>query len=353
MSETPEQDQKMRDDQQNTARQCMVDPQDIPPHLNVGEHNICVTLPSLQHTVDASTFQRQSMLDNNWSDTHSYEQYGMFDTLFQPVSQQQPDSNMQDWDFRAVKTEYPPYHQVLEETRPVLHDGPWTMDVDNTAKEISSPISSNPIAGLRFANHAQAQQAFSQRYIQNDWHPPINDESMPRGQVDREGYIAQLKAAFIDISQCQDAGTAKIFGRPWYNIPRDSTTRTSECLETVCWKLLNIAENLHHFGPRSLRIFDENKFKTAYKFRHHTFSYRIQALCKVLRASKARCSKLLDFDDLGNLVAAPEQILSSSESNKHDNRRRQEFLVEGRAQAKNNGYHDTINSEPAYEDEMH
>jgi hypothetical protein len=281
----------------------------------------------------------QGRLAGNLVRVLSYEQHdlGVLRKDLQWIDQPQGDLNVTNWNSQALATEFPQHYATLDQQHPGILNDSWAINTSDNQLEPLSSVSNIPIAGLHFANRAQAQQAFSRRHIPHDWHPPTNDKSLPRENAHRERYIAQLMTAFIDVSQCQNHGTLKSFQQRWPGLTQNQSSTTSQYIETVCWKLLDIAETLHRVGPRSLHIFDENKFRMAYKSRNMTFSKRIRALCKLMRMSKARCSKLFDFDDLENIVAAPDQVLRLSEGNKQDNRRRQEFLIEGRAQAKNDG----------------
>jgi hypothetical protein len=194
----------------------------------------------------------------------------------------------------------------------------------------NAAVPTEPIAGLHFANRAEAQQAFAQRKVAWTWKAPQPDFTMPLIQQDREKYILQLLAAFKDTSTCQDSGTAISYEERWANLAAGQSTYTPQQLETVCWKLLETALKIHSHGPASLRIFDDGKLKTVHMSRKLNFAARIQLVCDLLRLSKSRCETLLAFDDVEMTVGAPAQMIAMAKTNKKQNRKRQGQLIKGR-----------------------
>jgi hypothetical protein len=228
-----------------------------------------------------------------------------------------------------------------------LHDRDITMEnsqarLEPTSAHINSDILATPnvliapvpMAGLIFANRVQAQQAFSRREVPYNWQPPQKDITIPQEEADRKTYIAQLMEAFTDTSQCQDPDGVPSLQEQWTGVAQGHSLYTSDQMETVCWKLLEIAMNLHHWGPGSLHIYDQSKFKLIHKSRKLKFAERIELLCDLMRLSKARCVTFLDFDDLEMTVGSPAQVISMTKTNKKQNRKRQELILEGRAQLK-------------------
>lgn len=195
----------------------------------------------------------------------------------------------------------------------------------------SLTIPSAPIAGLQFANHSQARKAFAQRKVAHDWQSPRNDSTIPNNQADREKYIVELMAAFIDISRCHDSKTVDSFQERWVGIAEGRSPYTREQMETVCWLILDIALALHERGPVALYVFDESKLRNAYKSRNLTFAKRVECICELMRLSKWRCELLLDCDDLDMVVATPVQMIGIAKTNKNQNFTRQAYLAAGRA----------------------
>ncbi|KAF2029452.1 hypothetical protein EK21DRAFT_20542, partial [Setomelanomma holmii] len=190
---------------------------------------------------------------------------------------------------------------------------------------------------LHFANYAEALAGFASREVAHNWQSPRDDQTIPKTQKDRAKYIIQLLAAFMNISACHDSDTVKSFQVRWANIANSQSAYTREQMETVCWKLLDIAIALHERGPVVLNIFDDAKLATVRKSRNFTFAERIQYICELLRLSKSRCETLLGWDDMDMTVAAPAQMISMAKTNKKQNVKRQEYLLKGRAKLKNQG----------------
>ncbi|KAF2822422.1 hypothetical protein CC86DRAFT_261829, partial [Ophiobolus disseminans] len=183
---------------------------------------------------------------------------------------------------------------------------------------------------LQFANGIKAEQAFSRRQIPSSWQPPVKDATIPQNQADREKYIAQMVAAIVDTRSCHDSDTNESYQERWAEIAQGRSTYTSQNIETVCWKLLSVAEKLHQHGPEILRVFDENKLHTIHKSRNLDFAQRILFICDLMRLSKSRCEILLGLDNLEMTVGAPAQMLYMAKTNKKTNLKRQEYLLEGR-----------------------
>ncbi|KAH7066310.1 hypothetical protein BKA63DRAFT_396274, partial [Paraphoma chrysanthemicola] len=183
---------------------------------------------------------------------------------------------------------------------------------------------------LLFANYAQASNAFAERVIPHNWKAPANDKTMPTSQADREKYVRQILAAFVDISECHDATTTESFQDRWASLSEGRSPYTTNMIEVVCWTMLDMAIALHERGPVVLRVFDDSKLKNAQKSRNLTFAQRIGFICDLLRLTKSRCETLLDYDDLDMTVAAPAQMISMAKTNKKQNIKRQIVLMNGR-----------------------
>jgi hypothetical protein len=331
-----QQDQTPHGNPRNNAHEWFTNTDDVTNVTNMGEYGginneipANITISCNVNPLD-QVARWQHMLYSNPAIYSPYNNYGlsMLETSFQ--SSDQTSSNFHIQNPHAFSTDFAHQSAPLGWTQPAsLYNS--SISALNTSVV---PASNIAIAGLLFANYDQAQQAFSQRHVPHNWQPPRSDGSIPTNQTDREKYIVQLMAAFLDISKCSDSDTVKTYQQHWTGTTQDHTDTGYQDLETACWKILEVAEALHRVGPRCLHIFDKHKFRLAYKSRSMRFSQRIQALCDLLRLSKARCSRLLDFDELENTVAAPQYIHRLCEGNKHDNRKRQEILIEGRMQIK-------------------
>jgi hypothetical protein len=202
-----------------------------------------------------------------------------------------------------------------------------------TAKWVPTQDLSFPqYAGLHLNNHGESHEAFLRRHSPWSWQPPQNDVTYPHDKTTRCNYAACLMFALKDIRICQDSKHVASFEERWAGLAQGRSVYTKEQLETVCWKLLDIAEKLHQHGPMALHIFDQNKLQTIYMSRNDNFKQRIRHLCDLMRLSKARCETLLAFDDMEMTVAAPAQMLAMAKTNKKQNVKRQEYLAEGRAQ---------------------
>jgi len=234
------------------------------------------------------------------------------------VGSHQPDGHLQQ---HVVPQPQPEHITPTEENS-------WT---PNIPTPLAATAADTPLPGLQFANHAQAQQAFAQREVPSNWHSPHPDTSIPQTQADREKYITDMLSAIADTRTCQDSSTVESYQGRWAGLAQGRSPYTSQQMETVCWKLLDIAEKLHAQGPGSLRIFDQAKLRTVYKSRKLNFAQRIQFLCDLMQLSKSRCETLLAFDDLEMTVGAPAQMISMAKTNKKQNLKRQEYLVKGRA----------------------
>jgi hypothetical protein len=148
--------------------------------------------------------------------------------------------------------------QQAQTQSPLPQDGPGAPP---TANLPTIPGPTGPIADLLYSSRAQAIQAFRQRQVPHDWQPTRNDLTVPQTQADRNRYVSQLKAAIVDISQCNDTITTPSFQKRWANVAWGASTYDFQEMDIACKKLLEITENIHRHGPRSLVRF--NRFLCA------------------------------------------------------------------------------------------
>jgi hypothetical protein len=215
--------------------------------------------------------------------------------------------------------------QSMQIQRVLLQNSPLSK------KTLSVPIPTGPVDGLLFASRAQATQAFLQRQAPHNWQPLRTDVTIPQTQADRNRYVAQLKTAMVDISQCNDSTNTTSFQERWANIARGISVYAPQDMDMACENLLDVAEHLHRHGPSSLHIYDSSKLRTISQSRNLTFARRIETLCALLRLSKSRCDMVMDFDDLGVTVGAPAYVISMIKSNKKQNVNRRDLICRGRS----------------------
>ncbi|KAJ4364126.1 hypothetical protein N0V83_009581 [Neocucurbitaria cava] len=188
-----------------------------------------------------------------------------------------------------------------------------------------------PTAQLQFANYAQSQQAVATHPLPHNWRAPLNDPTLPNNVDDQSYYVAQLVAAFMDITQCIDSEDVDSFQEHWETLASGRPSPyTEEMMEIISWQLVTIAEDLHRQGPISLGVYDATKLKNAKKSQKLTFGARIQQICTLLRLSKARCETCLKGDGLEMIVATPVLLVAQTKGNKNQNQGRQGVLVAGR-----------------------
>ncbi|KAI4646964.1 hypothetical protein J4E93_005188 [Alternaria ventricosa] len=186
--------------------------------------------------------------------------------------------------------------------------------------------------GLSFRNLAEAKDSMLNRYIENDWVPPANDSTIPTTDEDRAEHVAELLAAMKDVSACPDNQDKDRFAKRL--TPGAKKAIYEDQMEKVCWQLVDTAEKLHVFGPKSFSIYDTTPLETMHKSRNLTFGERIDSLCELLRLSKSRCFSLLKGENLETTVGAAPDKITGTILNNGQNRNRQEYIAEGRVSVK-------------------
>ncbi|KAI4660160.1 uncharacterized protein J4E79_005965 [Alternaria viburni] len=186
--------------------------------------------------------------------------------------------------------------------------------------------------GLSFRNLAEAKDSMLNRYIENDWVPPANDSTIPTTDEDRAGHVAELLAAMKDTSACPDNQDKDRFAKRL--TPGAKKAIYEDQMEKVCWQLVDTAEKLHFFGPKSFSIYDTTPLQTMYKSRNLTFGERIDSLCELLRLSKGRCFSLLKGENLETTVGAAPDKITGTILNNEQNGNRQKYIAEGRTRVK-------------------
>ncbi|KAI4934900.1 hypothetical protein J4E85_002762 [Alternaria conjuncta] len=186
--------------------------------------------------------------------------------------------------------------------------------------------------GLSFRNLAEAKDSMLNRYIEKDWMPPPNDSTIPTTDEDRAGHVAELLAAMKDTSACPDNQDKDRFAKRL--TPGAKKAIYEDQMEKVCWQLVDTAEKLHAFGPKSFSIYDTTPLETMWDCRNFTFGERIESLCELLRLSKSRCFSLLKGENLETTVGAAPQKITGTILNNGQNKNRQKYIAEGRTRVK-------------------
>lgn len=197
--------------------------------------------------------------------------------------------------------------------------------------------SQTPLPGLAFASLRGAETAMATRFLENDWTPPTDDESIPSTSVEQSEYVLLMLNALKDPSNCKDNKKGYSYVKRWtgtgyYDIQE---------MEKVCWQMLEVAERLHAEGPRSLNFYCEEALKKVKASRNLTFEQRIDAVCAVLRFSKNQCDKLMKNEGIEALVGAPVQKMSGAQTMVSQNKKRQKWILKGR---KDDPHHGTPNN---------
>ena len=137
--------------------------------------------------------------------------------------------------------------------------------------------------------------------------------------------------AYVDITQCIDRATVANFDSHFATLSSNPPTSpiTPVMISTICWHLLTIAIDLHTRGPVSLNIYDPSKLKNVYTYRNLTFKARIDAVCELLKTSKARCASLIKLDGLEMVVANAPMLCRQTKTNHYSNGHRQGYLATG------------------------
>lgn len=199
--------------------------------------------------------------------------------------------------------------------------------------QMTQAIAAAVPSAMEFKSFAEAKQTAATRVILHNYTPPINDSSLPKDDDDATSkvYIRQMYDAYVDITQCIDRATVANFNSHFATLSSDPPTSpiTSVMISTICWHLLTIAIDLHTRGPVSLNIYDPAKLKNVYTYRNLTFKARIDAVCELLKLSKARCASLLKLDGLEMVVANAPMLCRQTKTNHSSNGHRQGYLATG------------------------
>jgi hypothetical protein len=199
----------------------------------------------------------------------------------------------------------------------------------------SNPVQTrakSPLPNLVFEDLTHAEAAMLHRYISKDWQAPAQDDTIPRTKHARAQNVVKLLDAMQDTTQCKDQQSPPAFRNRWTSNAIHKPDPAH--MEKVCWKLVDIAERLHTYGPSSLSIYDNETLQIAHKSRDLTFEQRIDNICALLRLSKSRCFSLLKNENLETTVSAPAQRIAGLKTNFTQNGRRQKYLVAGRSLVK-------------------
>ncbi|CAI9629901.1 unnamed protein product [Alternaria burnsii] len=223
--------------------------------------------------------------------------------------------------------------------------GDWTQKEPAATRKAQSPAqaqvsaqTTQPVAAavpsaIGFKRFAEAKQAAVTRVILHNYTPPVNDSSLPKDDDDatRKVCIRQMYDAYVDITQCIDRATVANFDSHFATLSSNPPTSpiTPVMISTICWHLLTIAIELHTCGPVSLNIYDPAKLKNIYTHRSLTFEARIDAVCELLKLSKARCARLLKLDGLDMVVANAPMLCRQTKANHFSNGHRQSYLAAG------------------------
>jgi hypothetical protein len=199
--------------------------------------------------------------------------------------------------------------------------------------QTTQPVAAAVPSAMGFESFAEAKQAAATRVILHNYTPPVNDSSLPKDDDDatRKVYIRRMYDAYVDITQCIDRATVANFDSHFATLSSNPPTSpiTPVMISTICWHLLTIAIDLHTRGPVSLNIYDPSKLKNVYTYRNLTFKARIDAVCELLKTSKARCASLIKLDGLEMVVANAPMLCRQTKTNHYSNGHRQGYLATG------------------------
>jgi hypothetical protein len=203
-------------------------------------------------------------------------------------------------------------------------------DVLLQAAGVAQPPQATQSRKLAFSNLTQAKTAMAGRKLKQDWKPDPQDNTRPQNDQHRTAYVTQLLDALEDITQSTDSQAPNTaFSKRWANHITSPYYHPEE-METVCWKIQDIAERLHTHGPATLFVYDPPSLADIAKSRGMKFATRIDAICDLLRQSKARCDKLMKGEGLETVVGAPKQKMVNVKTNKVQNEQRSRLIGEGR-----------------------
>lgn len=196
------------------------------------------------------------------------------------------------------------------------------------AQVLQAPQAAGPaVIRARFTNLEQARQSTAMLPIHKAWLPPRRDVTIPQDNVARAFYVGNLMQAFHATRECIETAETQGIEHRWAGLVNGTSPYTLDMFECVSWELVNIAEKLHNHGPAyfSARIFDPDTMRNVYTHRNLTFAECIQAMCRLLRFSKARCESLLKSEDMFKTVGFPDLLYKESQANKTaaDKKRRQ------------------------------
>ncbi|KAH6639180.1 hypothetical protein C7974DRAFT_469759 [Boeremia exigua] len=187
-----------------------------------------------------------------------------------------------------------------------------------------------PLAGLTFTSLRDAETAMSTREIKFGWTPPFPDPTIPTTQAERSAYVLLMLNAFLDTSECKDNLTGRSFSKRWTT----SNYYKVEEMEKVCWSLLDFAVRLHTHGPAASSMYCPVTLKKMRKSRKLDFQQRIDAVCNMMKFSKAYCDTLMKGEGIEALVGAPKQKMICAKTMVDQNMRRQKWIAHGRKEDK-------------------
>ncbi|KAI4650601.1 hypothetical protein J4E93_002958 [Alternaria ventricosa] len=167
-----------------------------------------------------------------------------------------------------------------------------------------------------------------------DWSPPFNDDTLPTSDARRQQWVQRLLDAVNNVKYTQ-GNKGKDFQKRW----SDPVTGPSNYYLflnklILCWKIEDLVERLHRFGPSVLHSFDDNFWESAGRTRGWTFQHRMNQITELLAVSKTRCDSLLGGSTLQNIVANPGERAVATRTQARQNAKRGKTLKVGRVAKK-------------------
>ncbi|KAH7377309.1 hypothetical protein BKA66DRAFT_422476 [Pyrenochaeta sp. MPI-SDFR-AT-0127] len=183
---------------------------------------------------------------------------------------------------------------------------------------------------LKFSSRDEARNTALDRTL--TWSPPKPDATIPTTPGQRAGYVLRLLLAMRNRDNVLDkareskhfnAKGAEDMGGGYYYYK-------AEDMETVCWEIVTLAENLHNHGANVLGIYDRDALSQIKKEIKFTFEERMSLIIKMLCFFKSRCDAIMKGNAMEEAVAYPMLKLVQIMANRVSNDRRAVLLAAGR-----------------------
>jgi hypothetical protein len=217
----------------------------------------------------------------------------------------------------------------------------------STAIQGAAPIqsavgASGALVPLRFASRAQAKAHQMNRKL--TWRSPGSDvdRTVPQDDAQRSSYVHQFRTAMIEVG--------KTGPKLWKDKMAQGELSEIGDIESVCWDLIDLAEQLHKDGPQTLSIFSLRTLRDAALSKNFTFAGRIDAMIGLVLSSKTWVDSLIKGEKHATFVACAAEKSKATVQHRKSNKHNKEVLEVGYAPVKENKEEEITGEEGEDED---